>query len=164
MGTAPDIYISWALGVSSHMPCLAAWTVELVRAVGLTAAPMRLGCSCLTTATVRPGRHAATSSRRGKRLGVFASPTCCPRPLSEGTQRDEPAQVGGGPPQTHPAALRSGMRMGFETPEQRRPLRTPTRAEEGTSFCAGGGAGAGGASARECRDPTRRRAQRRGLR
>ncbi len=65
---------------------------------------------------VGPDRHAATSPRRGKHLGVFASPS----PSSEGTQRDEPAQVGGGLPQTHPAALRSGMRMGFETPEQQR--------------------------------------------
>jgi hypothetical protein len=62
-----------------------------------------------------PDRHAASSTHRGMHLGVFASPS----PSSEGTQRDEPAQVGGGLPQTHPAALRSGMRMGFEAPEQR---------------------------------------------
>jgi hypothetical protein len=46
--------------------------------------------------------------------------------------------VGGGLPQTHPAALRSGMRMGFETPEQRHPLRIPTRAmrmQVGGLFC-----------------------------
>jgi hypothetical protein len=41
---------------------------------------------------------------------------------------------GGGLPQTHPAALRSGMRMGFETPEQRHPLYTPTRGGRGRKF------------------------------
>ncbi len=50
-----------------------------------------------------PGRHAATSTRLGKHLGVFASPSSS----SEGTQRDEPAQAGGGLPHTYPAAMSS---------------------------------------------------------
>ncbi len=59
------------------------------------------------------GRPVTTPSCSSQHLTVCAISS----PSSEGTQRDEPAQVGGSTP-NHPAALRSGMRMGFETPEQ----------------------------------------------
>jgi hypothetical protein len=49
----------------------------------------------------------------GKHLTVDATSS----PSSEGTKRDEPAQVGRVYPKP-PAAFRSGMRMGSETPEQ----------------------------------------------
>jgi hypothetical protein len=41
---------------------------------------------------------------------------------------------GGGLPQTHPAALRSGMRMRFETPEQRHPTSHPSTGGRGHKF------------------------------
>jgi hypothetical protein len=75
----------------------------------------------------------------GKHLTVNATPS----PSSEGTQRDEPAQVGRVYPKVgpnHPAARRSGMRMWFETPEQRhirvkyRVLYSPNQAGEDTSL------------------------------
>ena len=63
-----------------------------------------------------------SSRLRGKHLAVFASAS----PSSEGTQRDEPAGGAGSTP-THPAALRSGMRMGFNSPEQLHSTYTNSR-------------------------------------
>ncbi len=55
------------------------------------------------------------------------------KPLKRGHPTRRASTGGGGLPQTHPAALRSGMQMGFETPEQQHPLHIPTRAEEDAS-------------------------------
>ncbi len=71
-----------------------------------------------------PDRLAGGSRRHPQRHSKHLAVNDTSSPSSEGTQRDEPAQVGEGPPQTHPDAFRSGMlmRMGFET----RPLSSNT--------------------------------------
>ena len=71
-------------------------------------------------------RHPIT---RGKHLAVFASTS----PSSEGTQRDEPAGGAGSTP-THPAALRSGMQMGSDSPEQQHTFSTPDPSGRGHKF------------------------------
>ncbi len=101
------------LGSTAHGPPnqRQLWTCQ-----GCTKPPATLGARQWQHSQMLPGgagasrNHAATSTRHGKHLGVFASPS----PSSKGTQRNEPAQVGGwstpNPPCCSPFGDANGVR------------------------------------------------------